>query len=478
MEFCDLSFTKNYDITILMANYNNSEYLEQSLNSILCQKLDYSYLILLVDDKSTDNSIDIINDFCIRFPNKIHFIPFEKNLGYYRVELTLYRTKSKYFTVLDSDDYWDDENFLQRSIDFLNSNLEYNIYANNTQLLFLESNEFKDYNKKSLQIGGYDSKNNTFKKLLHPHTSSTVFRNFFNDEIVNKLMEIYDRPMNILNQICYHLHEGDTFRNVIANSSGKVYCDYNKNVGVYRIKTENSRWASLHKNMQNILNYLFYFEIYFWLNYNKLLQVHILERYVKKLQPFFETMDIKNITNEKIVYNNNTLILEDFINIYVTTVNRYNDLTISKFNPENIKHYVFFLPSKTVGEFEVMFTDFAKQLNGSGYNVTYIDYENGHFNNLVDSKFHIDFIIFPEYCKISSSEEEAETKYRYTIDFDVDINLIIPHNLAIEVNYNLSKNSNVIYFNSDPTKMDILSRDCILSTESIDKYFSKIMKPN
>lgn len=469
----------SFDVSILIPNYNNAEHLDECLKSVFSQKTTINYLVIIADDKSTDNSVEIIENYLKKFPEKTIFIKLEKNIGTLGATLQLYKKiETPYFTVLDGDDYWIDENFLQRSIDFLNSNLDYNIYANNTQLLFVESNEFKDYNKKSLQIGGYDSKNNTFLNLLAPHTSSTVFRNFFNDEIVNKLMEIYDRPMNVLNQIYCHLHEGDTFRNVIANSSGKVYCDYNKNTGVYRIKTKNSRWTSLHKKMQNILNYIFYFEIYFWLDYNKLMQSHILERYVRKLQPFFDTINIENIANENIVYNNNTVNLEDFINIYVTTVNKYNNLTISKFNPENIKYYVFFLPSKTVGEFEVMFTDFAKKLKSAGHNVSYIDYENGHFNNLVDSTFHIDFIIFPEYCKISSSEEEAETKYRYTIDFDVDVNLIIPHNLAIEVNYNLSEHSNVIYFNSDPTKIDIFSRDCVLSTEDIDKHFSAIVKIN
>lgn len=53
---------KNYKISILITNYNKSQFLNKSLNSILNQ--DYkNYEIILYDDCSTDDSLNIINKY-------------------------------------------------------------------------------------------------------------------------------------------------------------------------------------------------------------------------------------------------------------------------------------------------------------------------------------------------------------------------------------------------------------------------------
>ena len=48
--------------SILMANYNNSRFIEEAIESVLTQSYQYWELII-VDDYSTDNSIEIINKF-------------------------------------------------------------------------------------------------------------------------------------------------------------------------------------------------------------------------------------------------------------------------------------------------------------------------------------------------------------------------------------------------------------------------------
>lgn len=49
-------------LSIIIPVYNSSKYLERCLNSIVEQSFD-DYEIIIVDDESSDNSMDIINDF-------------------------------------------------------------------------------------------------------------------------------------------------------------------------------------------------------------------------------------------------------------------------------------------------------------------------------------------------------------------------------------------------------------------------------
>ena len=53
---------KNYFVSILIANYNNAEYLNRCIQSCINQS--YKNLeILIYDDKSVDNSLTIIRKY-------------------------------------------------------------------------------------------------------------------------------------------------------------------------------------------------------------------------------------------------------------------------------------------------------------------------------------------------------------------------------------------------------------------------------
>ena len=47
---------------IIVPNYNNGEWLRKSLSSIVSQNFT-DYEVVLIDDCSTDNSVDIMNEY-------------------------------------------------------------------------------------------------------------------------------------------------------------------------------------------------------------------------------------------------------------------------------------------------------------------------------------------------------------------------------------------------------------------------------
>ena len=60
-------------------------------------------MVIIVDDASTDNSIDIIKEYYKKYPDNIYLISNEKNFGLLETTFNLYKKiNSLYFTVLDS----------------------------------------------------------------------------------------------------------------------------------------------------------------------------------------------------------------------------------------------------------------------------------------------------------------------------------------------------------------------------------------
>ena len=54
----------SYKVTIIMSNYNQEKYISQAIESVLNQKTNFPFQLIITDDFSTkDNSIKIIKEF-------------------------------------------------------------------------------------------------------------------------------------------------------------------------------------------------------------------------------------------------------------------------------------------------------------------------------------------------------------------------------------------------------------------------------
>lgn len=115
-------------VSIITPCYNSSEFIEETIRSVLNQTFtDWEWII--TDDKSKDNSLEIIK----KHPDKrIILIEAEKNGGAgHARNISLEKATGKYITFLDADDYWE-PNFLETMVLFLqkeNAELAYCTYA-------------------------------------------------------------------------------------------------------------------------------------------------------------------------------------------------------------------------------------------------------------------------------------------------------------------------------------------------------------
>ncbi len=139
-------------ISIIQSNYNNSELIKTSIDSVLNQSYQ-DFELIIIDDCSTDNSIEVINSYS---DNRIRLIqnPINKGCGYCRY-IGVKQSKGDFITFLDSDDSIE-KDYLQN---FIKAQNKYNadIIIQGTKFIFkdkvhLSKFEFSKYIGKKLAL--------------------------------------------------------------------------------------------------------------------------------------------------------------------------------------------------------------------------------------------------------------------------------------------------------------------------------------
>ena len=122
-----------------MPTYNHEKYISQAIESVLMQKTNFAWELLIHDDCSTDGTLRIAQHYADLRPQQIKLISETKNIGLMRSYKKLIDISSgSYLAILESDDVWLDENKLQIQADFLNVNDDYAIVA--TDIINIDEN--------------------------------------------------------------------------------------------------------------------------------------------------------------------------------------------------------------------------------------------------------------------------------------------------------------------------------------------------
>jgi len=131
-------------VSILCATYNQKDFIAQTIEGFLMQKVSFPIEIIIHDDASTDGTAEIVKEYAAKHPDIIKPIlqtenqhskrnPIWKNFIYPAA-------KGKYYADCEGDDYWTDPNKLQRQVDFLESHPDYSLSTENGTVLYTNTN--------------------------------------------------------------------------------------------------------------------------------------------------------------------------------------------------------------------------------------------------------------------------------------------------------------------------------------------------
>ena len=203
-------------LSVVMPNYNHSAEIGQAIESVLMQKTDYSYKLIIIDDKSTDNSLEIIQQYQVRYPDKIKLIEKEENRGLLDSIIRVYSSLSTpYYCVLDPDDYYTVEDKFQRALSFLEQHPDFTCYFANVMTVFPDGKKTPYIRKRK----SFDFDFQDYKRCRSaiPQTSGGIFRNaIFNNGLPAKFVEAINSPY------CQYFR-ADGFRCVAQLYYGKAH---------------------------------------------------------------------------------------------------------------------------------------------------------------------------------------------------------------------------------------------------------------
>lgn len=114
--------------------YNQEKYIRQTLDGFVMQKTNFSFVAIIHDDASPDNTAKIIAEYAAKYPEIIKPL-YEIENQYSKKDGSLFRImenaaaqyNAQYTAYCEGDDYWIDPYKLQKQVDFLESHPDYSL---------------------------------------------------------------------------------------------------------------------------------------------------------------------------------------------------------------------------------------------------------------------------------------------------------------------------------------------------------------
>ncbi|MGC3940408.1 glycosyltransferase family 2 protein [Roseobacter sp. EG26] len=178
-------------VSVMVITYNHAAYIRQAIMSVIEQEVDFSLVINVIDDCSTDGTQEIIRTLKQEYPDKIELFLNAKNIGYKVTQKNFYRgfktLTGTYMAILEGDDYWSDTGKLQKQIDFLENNPEYVACAHNALKVY-EDREKEPH----LFLPPPDKACHDIHDLImissYFHTTTLTYRNVLKDRVPDQFI--------------------------------------------------------------------------------------------------------------------------------------------------------------------------------------------------------------------------------------------------------------------------------------------------
>ena len=273
--------------TVIIPLYNKEMYIENAIKSILNQTFT-DFELLIVNDCSTDKSVEIASEF---LSEKVQIIHHEKNYGLAATRNTgIKKATSNYVTFLDADDLWK-PHFLEKIFHLIQNFPEARIFGTNYEEIWSKTVKIPHNGSESLPVhftGYLNYFKINLKQGIYNHGSVCLHKEvyesvgFYNENIQlsqdldfniranyhyklaydNSVQMSYfmqtDNQLTRSSIVNKTIPDYDLYENWTKNNSDlKKYLDFERYVLGKRLKKNNdSRWKKMIVNIDsNNLNW-------------------------------------------------------------------------------------------------------------------------------------------------------------------------------------------------------------------------------
>ena len=115
---------RNPVVSVHMTTYNHESYIAEAIESIVRQKTDFEFELVIGEDASSDRTREICEEYQRKYPEIVRLLWSEENTyayggNYARVTA---RCRGEFIAICEGDDYWSDEHKLRKQVEVLRSN--------------------------------------------------------------------------------------------------------------------------------------------------------------------------------------------------------------------------------------------------------------------------------------------------------------------------------------------------------------------
>lgn len=110
-------------VSVVLRTYNHAPFIAQAIESVLIQKADFRFELVIGEDCSTDGTREIVKAYGDRYPEIVRPVLPESNVGHGEMlRQALAATRGELIAYLDGDDYWTSREKLAKQVAFLQDN--------------------------------------------------------------------------------------------------------------------------------------------------------------------------------------------------------------------------------------------------------------------------------------------------------------------------------------------------------------------
>lgn len=229
-------------VSVIVTAYNHERYISQCLESVLNQKGDFLLEVIVGDDASSDSTREIIEKYQKSYSKVINVLPAEKNLGITKnLKRCLEACSGDYIAICEGDDYWTDEEKLQKQMDILEFHKDFSMCFSAILLYYEEQKLTTPHHAQSLLTKDAI----TIEDLIGNNCIGNFSCCMYRSDIVRKL------PQSI-----YDLNVDDWIFNMACSQFGDIGFLQEK-MSVYRIHSRGA-WSGkdIFEQLDYICNYI------------------------------------------------------------------------------------------------------------------------------------------------------------------------------------------------------------------------------
>ncbi|MDH5216063.1 MAG: glycosyltransferase [Gammaproteobacteria bacterium] len=143
----------NVKVTVAVVAYNHERVIAECLESILTQKTNFEFEIVVGDDASTDGTRQVIQQFAEENPGRVIPLYHEQNVGPAANYISVHtKARGEYIAHIDGDDLMLPGK-LQIQVDFLDTNKDFAVCCHNMQVFIDGEKQVRNtYNVKPLPL--------------------------------------------------------------------------------------------------------------------------------------------------------------------------------------------------------------------------------------------------------------------------------------------------------------------------------------